>query len=142
MNNLKKLIFHLIPKVINSKTTSKNKILNSNLVEIFKKFPIEKLNINSTNVLENYNYTVISNAYPVNVIQCNDKPDVHIAPCYDKHCEKSDSSEELMECFNERISAYISKSFDTSVRSKTNLTGDVRIYCSFQVDVDTKIINV
>lgn len=129
-------------KVINSKTTSKNKILNSNLVEIFKNFPIEKLNINSTNVLETYNYTIISNAYPVNVIQCNDKPDVYIAPCYDKHCEKSDSSEELMECFNERISAYISKSFDTSVRSKTNLTGDVRIYCSFQVDVDTKIINV
>ena len=129
-------------KVINSKTTSKNKILNSNLVEIFKNFPIEKLNINSTNVLETYNYNIISNAYPVNVIQCNDKPDVYIAPCYDKHCEKSDSSEELMECFNERISAYIAKSFDTSVRSKTNLTGDVRIYCSFQVDVDTKIINV
>jgi len=129
-------------KLIDVKANSLNPKLNNRLIELFRTFPIEKLNIKSTNVLESYSYTIISEAYPVNVIQCNDKPNVYIAACYDKHCEKSDSPVELMECFNERISAYIIESFDTSVRSKTNLTGDVRIYCSFQVDVDTKIINV
>lgn len=129
-------------KLINVKTSSKDEILNSKLVEIFKNFPIEKLNINSTNVLETYSYKIITKGYPVNVIQCNDKPDVYISACYDKYCTKSNSSDELMKCFNERISAYIVESFDTNVRSKTNLTGKVRIFCSFQVDVDTKIINV
>lgn len=129
-------------KLIDVKANSLNPKLNNRLIELFRTFPIEKLNIKSTNVLESYSYTIISEAYPVNVIQCNDKPNVYIAACYDKHCEKSDSPVELMECFNERISAYIIESFDASVRSKTNLTGDVRIYCSFQVDVDTKIINV
>jgi hypothetical protein len=129
-------------KLINVKANSLNPILNNRLIEIFRTFPIEKLNIKSTNVLESYSYTIISEAYPVNVIQCNDKPNVYIPAYYDKYCEKSDSPKELMNCFNERISTYIASSFDTSVRSKTNLTGDVRIYCSFQVDVNSKIINI
>lgn len=129
-------------KVIDIKANSLNKVFDNRLIEVFKNFPFEKLNINSTNVLEIYNYTIISKAYPVNIIQCNDKPNISIPPYYDKHCEKSDSPVELMKCFNERISTYIVRNFDANLRSKTKLTGDLRISCSFQVDVDAKIINV
>jgi hypothetical protein len=101
---------------------------------------MEKLNIKSTNILETYTYTIITEAFPVNVIQCNDKPNVYIPPIYNKSCEKSDSSNELMLCFNEKISALITSSFDTKVRNKTNLTGTIRIFCTFEIDVDSKVI--
>lgn len=129
-------------KMIDVKANSLNPILNKRLIEIFRTFPIEKLNIKSTNALESYSYTIISEAFPVNVIQCNDKPNVYIPSIYDKSCEKSDSPGELIKCFNEEISSHIIRTFDTKVRNKTNLTGDIRIYCSFQIDVDSKIINI
>ena len=127
-------------KIIDLKTNSINLKLNNRLTEIFRTFPMEKLNIKSTNILETYTYTIITEAFPVNVIQCNDKPNVYIPPIYNKSCEKSDSSNELMLCFNEKISALITSSFDTKVRNKTNLTGTIRIFCTFEIDVDSKVI--
>lgn len=129
-------------KMIDFKVNSMNKAFNSRLIEVFRQFPIEKLNITSTNVLESYNYTIITKAYPVNVIQCNEKPDVYIPPIFNKRCEKSDSTEELWKCLNENMSYYIIKNFDSNLRSKTNLTEDIRINCSFQIDADAKVTNV
>lgn len=129
-------------KMIDLKANSANLAFNTRLIDVFRQFPFEKLNINSTNVLESYSFTIISKAYPVNIIQCNDKPNVYIPAHYDKSCLKSDSSEDLWKCFNEKMNYYITSNFDTSVRYKTKLTGEIRIICKFQVDENAKIINV
>lgn len=126
-------------KIIDLKTNAINPNLNSRIIEVFRSFPVEKLNINSTNKLESYSYTIISKADPVNVIQCNDKPNVYIPPIYDKSCEKSDSAKELMNCYQENIQSHFFKIFDSKVRNKTNLTGTVKIYCTYEIDIDGKV---
>lgn len=123
-------------------STGYNPTLNSRLVEIFKKYPIEKLNIKSTNVLETYKYTIITKGYPLNVIQCNETPNVYIPPCFDKNCEKSKSSEELMKYFYEKINEIIVRNISKSLYSKTELTKGFFVFCGFQVDSDAKIIDV
>jgi len=76
------------------------------------------------------------------VIKGNYQPNVYIPPMYDKSCEKADDYDELMSCFNEKISAHILRTFDPKIRNKSNLSGDIRIICSFQIDTDTKTKNI
>lgn len=123
-------------------STGNNPTLNSRLVEIFKKYPIEKLNIKSTNVLETYKYTIITKGYPLNIIQCNEIPNVFIPPYFDKNCEKSNSSAELMNCFSEKTINFIVRNMSNSVYSKTEFTKSFFVFCEFKVDTDAKIIDV
>lgn len=130
-------------KIIDIKaSTGYNPALNSRLIEIFKKYPIEKLNIKSTNVLETYKYTIITKGYPLNIIQCNETPNVYIPPCFDKNCEKSKSSEELMKNFYEKINEIIVRNINKNLYSKTELTKGFFLFCSFQVNSDAKIVDV
>lgn len=124
------------------KANSASPKLNGRLVEIFKNFPIEKLKIKSTNVLESYHYTIITKGYPLNIIQCNENPNVSLPAFFNKKCEKSDSPEELRKCFWSNIENTIIRNFDTKLLSKTNLNGEVKVNCQFQVDTNAKIINV
>ena len=128
-------------KLNNLTASSRSEILNKKLIEIFNKFPFEKLNIKSTNVLESYSYTIFTVEYNNKiVIQCNDKPNVFLTPCYDKYCEKSDSPEELKKCFNESISSYIVKNINHNIINDTKILGDIITYCAFSVAADGKIV--
>jgi hypothetical protein len=131
-----------IGKPIEVKANSSSTTLNNRLVGIFNNFPIEKLNIKSTNALESYHYTIITKGYPINVIQCNENPNVFIPVIFNKTCDKSDSPEELKNCFWDNVKKNIHRNFDTKLLSKTNLSGEVKVHCSFQIDSDSKIINI
>ena len=125
------------------KTNCKNPRIGSKLVEIFKKFPLEKLNIKFNNILESFQYTIITKGYDKKaIIECSDKPIVIIPPFFDKNCQKSESPNELMNCFWENIHSTIRRNFDTTLLSKTELQGKYRISCSFEIDTDAKIKNV
>ena len=127
---------------IEVKTNSKDLKLNSKIVRIFKEFPFEKLNINSSNVLDLYSYHIISKEYDKNVIKCNDKPSVTTLPFFNKKCEKSKTPSELKKCFSNNMSNILIRKFDRHLRHKTTLTGDIKIRSSFVIDTLGKIINV
>ena len=129
-------------KRIAVKAHSNSLALNNRLVEIFTNFPIEKLNIKSSSVLESYHYTIITKGYSTNVIQCNENPNVSLPAFFNQICEKSDSPEELKNCFWGNIDNIIFKNFDTRLLSKTKLNGEVKVRCNFQVDAEAKIVNV
>jgi len=73
------------------------------------------------------------------MIQGNKQPDVYIPKMYNKYVEKADDYDELMNCFNEKISAHILRTLNPQIRNKSNLSGDIRIICIFQIDTDSKI---
>jgi hypothetical protein len=124
-------------------STGNNPVLNNRLITIFKSYPFEKLNINSTNVLATYKYTIITKGVPMNVIQCNVTPNVYIPPYFDKTCENSNSSAEIMKCFAEKTMQYFSNNMGNSYFLKhTEFTKSFTLVCEFKVDTDAKIIDV
>ncbi len=126
-------------KILDLKSNAGTPEWNDRLVEIFKDFPITKLNITSSNVLELYYYKIISKAYPGNIIQCNEIPNIYIPPTFDKSCQKSDSPKELLKCLNESIAFYITSSFDPNGLYKSTIKDDIRLTCNFLIDVDSKV---
>lgn len=129
-------------QLIEVKTTSKDPKLNNKIVQIFKRFPMDKLNINPTNLLVLYSYNVITRVNDKNVIECNDKPLEMIYPFFNKKCEKSKSPEDLRNCLAQNISAIIKRKFDKDMYSRTKLRGDIRIYALFKIDPTGQIVDV
>jgi hypothetical protein len=129
-------------KMIDVKANSGKPVFSGKLVEVFKKFPFEKLNIKSTNVLEEYNFSIITKEYNKIIIQSPDNPNVFIPACFDKNCGKHQTPAELRDCLYQNVNSLIDRDFDVKMFSKTKVIGKVKIYCNFQIDVDAKIINV
>jgi hypothetical protein len=124
------------------KTNCNNPKLEANLIAIFMKFPFEKLNIKSNNILETYRYTIITWENHKKIIACNDKPDVYIPPFINKDCENLKNPREVIAYFNRYINNIIVHEFNTSLRSKTNLKGIIKIRCLFHVDTTGNIVKV
>lgn len=128
-------------KLIDVKSNSMNKDDNKRIVDIFKKFPVEKLNITNPNKLDSYRFTIITKGHK-NVIECNDKPDVFNYPLFDKSCGKSDSALEVRTCLNESIAYLIISEFNTKLNSKTTLTGEIRIVTRFEINTLGEFVNI
>lgn len=127
---------------IEFKTNSQNQNLDNRLVEIFKKFPFEKLNIKSTNIIETYRYTIITQGYNKKVIECSEKPNIYIPPIIKKRCENSKNPKEVIDCLNQYIGNFVINGFNTNLSSKTQLKGIIKIYCTFSVDTIGNIVKV
>lgn len=124
-------------KMINLNASSINQELNNRLVEIFKKFSFEKLNIKSPNVLETYSYTIFTLEYNHKVIiHCNENPNIFSEVIFEKKCEKSDSAEDLRFCLQENIIYHILKNFDATLITQNDIYNRIRLMLSIQVDVD------
>lgn len=130
-------------KMINLKADTNNQELNNRLIDILKKFPIEKLNIKSQNVLETYYYTIFTIEYNNKiVIHCNENPRIFSESYFDEKCEKSKSPEDLRFCFQENISFQIVKNFDAKLISQNDVDNTIRLVCIVQVDVDGTISRI
>lgn len=129
-------------KPIDIKTNAYTLDLNNRLVEIFKKFQFEKLNIKPVNVIDSYSYPIIINRLNKNIIVSNDRPFVHTPPIFDKDCEASISSNELHDCMNQNVKNLVVNNFKRTIRSKTKLIGIIKISFSFQIDAESRITNV
>jgi len=130
-------------KMINLDAGNYKKELNNRLIDIFKKFPFEKLNIKSPNVLETYSYTIFTIEYNNKaVIHCNENPYVSSGAIFNKNCEKSSSPEDLKFCFQEKITYQIVKNFDASLISQDDIKNGFRLTCVVLVDVDGTISNL
>jgi hypothetical protein len=130
-------------KMINIKTGATKKELNEKLVDIFKKFPFEKLNIKFPNVLETYYYTIFSKEHNNKVvIHCNENPNMFSESYFDQKCEKSSSPEDLKFCFQEKITNQIVKNFDASLITQNDINNGIRLICIVQVDIDGTISRI
>lgn len=127
---------------IEFKTNSQNPNIDNRLIEIFKKFPFEKLNIKSTNILETYSYTLITQVYNEKNVECNEKPNIYLPPIIRKSCEKSKNSKEVISCLSEYIGNIIINEYKTNLNSKTQLKGIINVYCNFNIDTIGNIVKV
>lgn len=128
-------------RLVNIKCNSSVKTLNEKIIQLFNMFPIDKLNINSKNVLELYTYQILTKVNNVKSIKCSTTPEVKIFPIY-KGCGDSDSADDMRACFSENISDYVRANFDKDLRTSLYASGDYRIYSIFKVNAEGKIIDV
>lgn len=122
-------------------TTAKNKQLNNKIIEVFKLYPQNKLEIKNNNPLNRYSIKVIDFVKGEQIIKCSNKPIVEILPVF-KSCKKSKTYNELKKCNNESIAHFVKEKFDTSVAKRTNLKGLVKIYAIFKINNKGKVEDI
>lgn len=127
-------------KMINLTAKSFDEKTNNQLVEIFKKFPFEKLNIKQPNVLDTYYFTIFTVNYNGKVtIRCNENPFIYSEAIFDAKCGKSNSPEDLKTCNQDKISNLITSHFDKSLISQNDKDFKTNLNCFIEVDVDGTI---
>ncbi|MGJ8744438.1 energy transducer TonB [Polaribacter sp.] len=140
-----KLIFSIDKKgkAVEIKTLNynANKSSYNKLVSIFKKFPIEKLNINSKDILEWYIYTIITKSNNKTIVECSNTAKVEKTSVF-KGCKKSKNPTDLRKCNREKVVAHVSEKFDMNLLNNTKLKGKVRLFCSFSIDTDGSVVDV
>ena len=128
-------------KLVNIKTNSGIKSLNTKIISAFKKFPIDKLNLGATSVLELYTYQIITKVNNKNSIKCSTSPKTLIHPIF-KGCEKSKDPYLLKKCFSNKISHHIRNNFDTKLLRSMNKSKTYRVYTRFKVDTTGEITQI
>lgn len=128
-------------KLTDLKSNTMSPKVNDQIIKIFKDFPLEKLNISQPNKLESYRYSLITKAHK-NIIECNDKPEIYAYPLFDKSCEKSSSALDVKSCFNDKISSIIIFEFDRQLKTKTKLTGEIRLLTKFEINTEGEFVNI
>ena len=129
-------------KLIELRTNHKDSKFNNRIVNIFRKYPLENLHIDSPNNLTIYSFNIITRSSSKNVINCNDEPYSRIFPVFNKRCGKSKTPGELKKCFHQNIANIIRRNYDKDLRYKTQLTGNIKIFTRFQVNEFGKIVKV
>ena len=119
----------------------KDVLFNEKLNSILRTYPIEKHGIGQVDLLAKYSYSVITKGYDNYTIQTQQEPMVMLSPIF-KGCEKEKSFNDIKKCNSVKVGYQINKEFDKNLRSKTDLKGDIRIFCVFKVDTDGKIVDV
>lgn len=114
---------------------------NEKLVQAFKKFPIEELNIESPDFLDRYSIHLISNINGIKTFECSNRPTVTRPPVF-QGCQRSKKYTDLTKCICEKVSNEIYSKFNVDLSQKTNLTGDIRIISQFKVDIKGKIVDI
>lgn len=129
--------------IVNTKSNVKNKELDEKLLAIFKKFPIEKLNIKQPNVLDVYYYNIFTIEYDNKIIiHCNENPNMFSEAYFDQKCEKSNSQQDLRFCFQEKMTNQIVKNFDSSLIMPNDIANGLRLVFIIQVDVDGTLTRI
>lgn len=128
-------------KIKNISTNTKVVRLNTALIEIFRKFPIENMNILEIDQKYNYSIQVIVKEDNNYVIKCNTVVVNEFPPIY-KGCEKSKRFIDARNCITKNITKYVRENFKTDIASNIELTGDIRIFCMFTIDTSGNIIDV
>jgi hypothetical protein len=128
-------------KYIDIKNNIKDDVFSEKVNKIFQNYPIEKHAINEVDLLATYSYIIITKGYEDLIIQTENKPIVRVPPIF-KGCENEESSMELKKCTSSNIAYLVKKEFNEDLQYKTNLKGDIKIYCIFKIDTTGNIVDV
>ncbi|WP_152285577.1 hypothetical protein [Flavicella marina] len=116
------------------KTNARSKSVNENVVEVFKKIPVEKLNLpEDHHPLNSYTLQVLSYENEQTIVKTSSNLLFTRIPIY-KNCEQATNLTEGRKCFSSGISNHINKNFNSALIKNIGLSpGRKRIYCMFTI---------
>ena len=118
---------------INISTNSRSKNLEKSIVDIFNKFPIEKLPIQNKNLLSSYTFQILSYENNKTIVNCSSSISFQRVPIYNG-CENATSKLDAKNCLNKQLQMHVAKKFNTNKDNidYSNLSGKIKIYCQFK----------
>jgi hypothetical protein len=115
--------------------------LNNKIISAFRKFPIEKLNLGSTNVLELYTYQIITKVNNTTSVKSSTVPKTLKYPIF-KGCEKAKDPYLLKKCFSNKISYHVRNNFDKKLLRSMTESRTYRVLTRFKVDTTGRLKHV
>jgi len=144
INNSLKLHFSFDTKnnYTNISTNARSKTVEEALISIFKKYPVEQLNLKDSYPTNRYTLQLLSFENNTVIVNASSEILYERIPIF-KSCEKSKTAEEGKKCFSYNISKHINRKFNSSLAKSLDLSpGKKRIYCMFKISSDGTVKDI
>lgn len=128
-------------KAQNIKIQTGNTELNKQIQNIFKTFPIEKLNINNNYKSGEISVQLFTRENKKAIIKASTNAVCNVNPSF-KACENLEYYRKRSSCFYNELKNYILKNISLEAISKQKLKGEITIYPRFSIDTNGKIFKV
>ncbi len=130
-------------KIGNFRINTGNIELNKKIIEIFKKYPIEKLGLNHTNSLGVCSVQLFSRSNKKTIINASTIAVCDIIPVFE-NCTSVKSHSNLSSCFYEELKNHIIKNFSLSIfnEKQRKKMKNLKFVLSFSIDNQGKIYNI
>ncbi|MGB2272997.1 MAG: hypothetical protein ACPH2K_01360 [Flavicella sp.] len=142
LNSLNKnlLLFFSIDKndkLQDLKTNARSKILSNELIKVFSKYPLEKLNLRDNNTLNKYSLQVLSFEEGKTILNVSSEIMYSRLPILNA-CKKIKDPNKMRACFSNTISKNLKKNFSSRMEAGLK-PGPKSIDCRFVYEADGRI---
>ena len=144
INNSLVLNFELDRKWVpfNITSNSRSQGLETEIINAFKNYPIEKLNIANKEKFNRYNLQILSFTDSKTIIKTSNNISFLRAPVF-PGCETSKSIKELRKCFSRGVQRHFAKKFDADLPNRLGLSsGRKKILIMFKINREGEIDNL
>lgn len=128
-------------KATNFRINTGNKELDRKVIEVFKKYPLEKLVLKESDKLGKISIQLFAKEDKKTIIKASTFPVVDQLPVI-KGCENAKVNSELNHCLYDKLYKYILENISLKNISNQNLRGDIIIRPRFLINTDGKITRV
>ncbi|GAA4810579.1 hypothetical protein [Litoribaculum gwangyangense] len=126
--------------MVNIYATSAYSELNNNIVEAFKKYEIEKLNIPEKSPKNKYVLQIISSEEDIAVINCSSVIVYDRMPVFEG-CDSENNYNKIKQCLRRQIESHIISNLSLIEVQKAKLLGEINLKINFTVEANGNIIN-
>lgn len=112
-------------------TNAKNEKLNDEIIKAFKKYPIEKLDLEYFSPFTFYYLQILAYNNGETIINCNTVLISNSHPIFEE-CKNAKNSEEVKNCNQSLLANYITSNFNINIANKTGII-EAKIYVIFEI---------
>ena len=109
--------------------------LRKTIIEAFKKYPLEKLNLDSLNKRNRYSLQIISKKGAKNIFNCSSKIIIETLPICDS-CNDLEYYEDIETCIEQKLNQHFLENIDFSIIKRFKANKDFNIILNMFVDIN------
>jgi hypothetical protein len=129
-------------KPINIKTNSRSYSLDKKIIQLFKEFPFQKLNLGEKNPLTYYLTSILSFKEGKTVVATNPKLNSESIPIF-PGCDNSKEIKEAQKCFSIGVQKHFARKFNTSLPNRLGLSsGRKKVLIAFKINKDGDVTDI
>ena len=129
-------------KPINIKTNSRSYNLDKKIIQLFKEFPFQKLNLGERKSLTYYLTSILSFKEGKTVVATNPKLNSESIPIF-PGCDNSKEIKEAQKCFSIGVQKHFARKFNTSLPNRLGLSsGRKKVLIAFKINKDGDVTDI
>jgi hypothetical protein len=129
-------------KPFNISSNSRSEDLETEIFSLFKKYPIDKLNLIDKSKFNRHNLQILTFESNRNIIKTSTRLTAEKAPIF-PNCENSENIKASKECFSKGIQRHFAANFNADLPNNLGLSrGKRRVFIQFKIDSNGDIKKV